>query len=234
MWYRGSNLARISESKGRRDSNSSYVRLFGDLEIGGLISSLHAAVIRTGNELEALLRDTTPSTMISDLETVLRHIALGTRGASPSCVVVFKGIGLCKSLGYCGHADIVVFHGPERRAIVVELKDGDTFDTKKSSGERDGLIAFANWLAIKTDYQVDWSLCSFNQENRQAIVAGMKGRFSSDHVMTGRELCELLKVDYASIVEQRKADQAENLDYLAKQLLAIPNFRTLAEKYLGS
>src|SRR5713101_1492125 len=110
----GIDVARISESKGRGDSNSSYVRLLGDQEVGGLISSLHAAVIRTGNELESLLRDVTPSEKTLDLRTVLQHIALGTQGALPQWVIVFKGAALCKSLAYSGHADIVVFDVPNR------------------------------------------------------------------------------------------------------------------------
>jgi hypothetical protein len=128
-------------------------------------------------------------------------------------------------------SEIVVFDVPNRWAVVIELKDGDTFDTKKSSGERDGLIAFARWLAIKTDYTVDWFLCSFNQDSRQAIVAGTKGRFPLDRVMTGRELCDLLHVSYESIIESRKVSQAENLDFFAKELLTIPSFRSLVQKY---
>jgi hypothetical protein len=75
-------------------------------------------------------------------------------------------------------------------------------------------------------------LCSFNQESRQAIVAGVKGRFRLDQVVTGRELCDLLHVSYEGIIERRKVSQAENLDFFAKQLLAIPSFRSLAEKYI--
>ena len=67
---------------------------------------------------------------------------------------------------------------------------------------------------------------------RQAIVAGMKGRFSLDRVMTGRELCDLLHVNYEGITERRKVSQAENLDFFAEKLLAIPSFRSLAEKYI--
>ncbi len=40
------------------------------------------------------------------------------------------------------------------------------------------------------------SFFSFNQADKQAIVAGAKGRFSPEQVMTGRELCSILAIDF--------------------------------------
>ena len=53
-------MAKISESKERSDTNSGYARLFGSQHLGKLMSRVHAAVIRSGNELEKIIEVGTP------------------------------------------------------------------------------------------------------------------------------------------------------------------------------
>ena len=47
-------MPKISESKGRPDENSGYARLFGNQQLGQLLSRVQATVIRTGNALEKI------------------------------------------------------------------------------------------------------------------------------------------------------------------------------------
>jgi hypothetical protein len=54
-------MARIKDTKGRKDEDSGSVRLLGSARLGLLISRLHATVIRTGNELERMLESATPA-----------------------------------------------------------------------------------------------------------------------------------------------------------------------------
>ncbi|HLY25764.1 MAG TPA: hypothetical protein VKQ72_05450, partial [Aggregatilineales bacterium] len=49
--------------------------------------------------------------------------------------------------------------------------------------------------------------------------------FSLDHVLTGRELCEKISVDYDAFRSVRKIDQAENRRYFLSKLLEIPEIR---------
>ncbi|MCY4209017.1 MAG: hypothetical protein OXD29_13875 [Roseovarius sp.] len=39
--------------------------------------------------------------------------------------------------------------------------------------------------------------------------------------MTGREFCELLEIDYNEIVEMRKSDQNDNMNYFMEELTKI-------------
>lgn len=64
-------MAKISDSKGRPDENSGYARLFGNQQLGQLMSRIQAAVIRTGNELEHLIEKDTPGELKADLESIL-------------------------------------------------------------------------------------------------------------------------------------------------------------------
>ncbi len=114
-----------------------------------------------------------------------------------------------------------------------ELKDGDTFDTKKSSGEVDSLNHFAKGLGQQLGYEASYSICSFNQTSVEAIVKGTKGRFRTDQVLTGRQFCELIGIDYDELVKSRLVEQQENLDYLLNEMLAIPAVRELIEAKLS-
>jgi hypothetical protein len=51
--------------------------------------------------------------------------------------------------------------------------------------------------------------------------------------MTGRELCDLIGVDYEQLCEFRAKDQRDNLLYFLKQLLDIPEIRYEVLNLLG-
>lgn len=64
-------MPKISESKGRPDENSGYTRLFGNQQLGQLLSRVQATVIRTGNELEKMIESVTPDELKASLEEIL-------------------------------------------------------------------------------------------------------------------------------------------------------------------
>jgi hypothetical protein len=117
-------------------------------------------------------------------------------------------------------ADIVVIEHAKKNAFVVELKDG----------ELKSMTRFASWLAEKTGYTTNFYFCSFNQSNKQAIIAGAKGRFDTSHAMTGRELCNILSIDYDTLRAKRQQEQPENLRYFINELLRIEEIRKLIKE----
>ena len=80
-------MAKISETKGRSDANSGYARLFGNQQLGQLISRVHATVIRTGNELEHIIETETPAHLKTTLDTILEQQELFANKIQ----VVFQG-----------------------------------------------------------------------------------------------------------------------------------------------
>ena len=215
-------MAKIEESKGRTDENSGYSRLFGNQKLGQLMSRVQATVIRTGNELEKLIERETPDEIKANIEDIIH----GQKSLS-TIQVVFQAKMPPRGKDRGEKADIVIFEHVQKRAIVIELKDGDTFDTKKSSGELASMITFANWLAEQTNYKTTFYFCSFNQTDKEAIVAGAKGRFDKSHAMTGQELCHLLHIDYDKIRGNRRKEQPENLRYFISELLKINEVRQI-------
>jgi hypothetical protein len=215
-------MPRISDSKGRSDANSGYVRLLGDEDLGHLISRVQATVIRAGNELEKILEEKTSAQLKASLEIILSN----QQNLFPTEIqVVFRSRmpGISGGRGVTG--DVLVFDHRIRKAMVIEVKDGDTFDTKKASGELESMTRFASWISEQTGYQSTFYFCSFNQDDKEAIVSGAKGRFGIENAMTGRELCELLRIDYDDIRAERMSLQSENLQYFLSEMLRIPAIR---------
>jgi hypothetical protein len=225
-------MARISDSKGRMDENSGYTRLFGSPQLGQLMSRVQAAVIRAGNELEDIIQQETPARLKSRLSEILMREPgmLGTE--RPEVEVVFRPQMPRTAQRRAGHADIAVFEHRIRRVLIVEIKEGDTFDTKKASGELYSMKEFADWIAERTGYDTTYAFCSFNQDNREAIVRGAKRRFDIEHAMTGRELCAILQIDYDVIRRRRRTEQPENLQYFIEELVKIPEMRELLRQIL--
>jgi hypothetical protein len=223
-------MAKIADTKGRLDENSGYIRLLGSKPLGLLISRLHATVIRTGNELERLLEQSTSSA----LKTSLPHAIQSAHLASPGTIqVVFSPKIQKRGTSHGITGDIVVFNHPTRQIRVIEVKDGDTFDTKKASGELESMLQSAVALEKDTGYSASIYFCSFNQSDKAAIVLGAKSRFSPQQVMTGKELCAILGIDYDAFTATRRLEQAQNLDYFLDQLASIPELQERLRRMLG-
>ena len=106
--------------------------------------------------------------------------------------------------------------------MLIEIKDGDTFDTKKVAGEVESLLIVKEHL-IKNRKIKDVSVyyCSFNARDKKQIENGTKNLLPENSAMTGKELCELLGLDFDKIVQERKSQQKENFDYFMKELKKI-------------
>jgi hypothetical protein len=221
-------VALIRNRQGRTDGG--YTRLFGDSQLGGLISRVQSAVISSGNELEKLIIERAP--VIGEVDRFLQQdiypegVFVATKGAIKKCKTVDT---------VSAEPDFVVF---ERRAgrqhcYVIELKDGDVFDTKKAAGERESLHRFVNVIAPMVRFTITVHFCSFNQDDRQAIVDGFKRKITLREAMTGREFCNLLGIDYNEIVRLRQENQSVNFRDFIGSLLAIKSTREEIERQLA-
>lgn len=176
-------MARIVDSLGRVDENSGYARLFGNDRLGKLFSRAQAAVIRSGNELEDLLWQATPYK--ASLEDILDKDKRLLGEQQTIFVVSAKKIAEYNRI--VPRTDLLILDDGRGDLSVVELKDGDTFDTKKADGELESAKTFTAWITPQVDVSVKYYFCSFNQSDKAAIVRGIKGRFALAQVMTGRE-----------------------------------------------
>jgi hypothetical protein len=221
-------VALIRNRLGRDDGG--YTRLFGASQLGGLISRVQSAVISSGNELEKLIIERSP--VINDVDTFLEQ------DIYPEGVLVATKAGIKKSKTVdtvSAEPDFVVFERRSRRqhCYVIELKDGDVFDTKKAAGELENLHRFVNVIAPVVRFTITVHFCSFNQDGRQAIVDGFKRKITLQEAMTGREFCSLLGIDYDEIVSLRKSNQSVNFRDFIRFLLAIGPVHEEIERQLN-
>jgi hypothetical protein len=215
-------MVRLKDSQGK--TGESFARIFGNERMAVLFSKLQSAIIRSGFELETMLEEAVPQEIITTLDE-LGEIDYDV-GGRPPVQVVFKPArpdpeNPKKSI----EADLLIVDNIRRLFMLVEVKEGYVFDTKKADGELASLKNITAWLAQEFAYRAQYFLCSFNQEDKDEIVLGAKKRFSVNHVLTGRELCEIVGIDYDELGEKRAKDQKENRRYFLSELLGIPEVR---------
>lgn len=223
-------MALIEKAKGRRkgQSPSGYTRLFGIDALGNLMSRIQGAVISSGNELETLIWERV--VQIDDLD---RFLATTLHSDEDEIYVARKAqIKKSKSINSRYEPDFVAFHPATRHAYIIEVKDGDQFDTKKAAGEHITLHNFNHDISHSLSYSTSIHLCAFNSGSREEVYLGLKRKFGMQEVMTGRELCELLRIGYDDIVNVRTRDQRSNLEYLINEILKIGAIRDLIARRL--
>jgi len=211
-------MAKIRDAKGRREdqSPSGYSRLFGNIELGNLMSRVQGAVISAGTELERLILERCQR--ISDFDNFVTDLDNRSPGIF---VATKKQIKNSEVVDTKFEPDLLAFDLVHRSCYVIEVKDGDQFDTKKSEGERTTLHSFVDDVASFLPFTFKIFMCSFNAPSKDAIYQGLKRKFPLEELMTGRELCDLLRINYDEIRETRKRDQKDNIVYFVDQLKNI-------------
>ena len=113
---------------------------------------------------------------------------------------------------------------------VIELKDGDQFDTKKSSSEHEALEKYSQYIGKKLPFKTEYQICCFNVESKERILFGLKGRFTENEVMTGREFCDMLGISYDIIVKERSEDTKDNIEYFIDTVEQVINHEIVPEE----
>lgn len=202
----GDEMTTIQDRNGRMDG--AYTRLFGDVKRGHLVSQVHAASISAGTELEKFLGRSIPRHNLNTLPNIFRS----------KIVNLAKEVVIKPSLPRAGEqvgiiSDFGIFYHSKARFLVVELKDGDTFDTQKAPAIKENLQKITAYIGQGIHYQGDFYVCSFNTDSKADIVTGFKIAFAERQVMTGRELCHHLGIDYEEVLAFREVDHSQNRQY---------------------
>lgn len=218
------NMAKIRNSNPKQQSGG-YERLVGDKDMAAIFTKAHSTVISNGTELEKIIR--TKSNVICNLDAFINECDAGT---------IINGSYLCtkkiikkSSYWLAKHEpDFIVFtvNSANNLCYVVELKDGDAFDTKKSVAEKEMLRLFVNHLAPKIPFRTKFYICCFNQLDKEKIVTGFKNVFMMNEVMTGKEFCDILGIDYGAIVKMRRDDAVDNFKYVVEKMFEIKKVRS--------
>jgi hypothetical protein len=203
---------------GRKDGG--YTRLFNNEDIGSLLSAIQASVIRSGNNLQSIIELHSQHLTDIDFDAFISGRLINGKYLFTNSLIKSK----LKVFINCSHEpDFVFVIICDKNCYIIEIKDGDTFDTKKSAGEVKHMREFAECFSNKfSSSNVFIRYCMFNQDNKKSIVDGLKKNITTEEAMTGKELCDLLGISYSNIIEQRKKLAPENIDFFVEQLLHIP------------
>ena len=218
-------MALIENSKPENMSGG-YHRIFDNEDLGILITRVQSAVISSGNQLEKMI-----VSMVDGIED-LDHFLDQETMDDGILLVQKRQIKKSEKLGSGkkskktkskSEPDLMIFKRRDGRQSchIIELKDGHSFDTKKAEAERRSVHGFIRRNSQKIPYVVSAHFCAFNQDNKDLIMEGFKNKISRKEAMTGRELCELLEIDYDAIVESRRKDGPDNFDYFCRELVGI-------------
>jgi hypothetical protein len=203
---------------GRKDGG--YTRLFNNEDIGSLLSAIQASVIRSGNNLQSIIELHSQHLTDIDFDAFISGKLVNGKYLFTNSLIKSK----LKVHINCSHEpDFVYVIICDKNCYIIEIKDGDTFDTKKSAGEVKHMREFAECFSNTfKEYSVKIKYCMFNQDNKKSIVDGLKKNITTEEAMTGKELCDLLGISYTNILEQRKKLAPENVDFFIEKLLDIP------------
>jgi hypothetical protein len=223
-------MALLKNAKGRREnqSPSGYIRVFGVHELGNLMSKVQGTVISAGSELEKLIMERCRK--IPDLDKFVADLDAKNEG---TFVATKNQVKQSKSINSKYEPDFLAFDLVLRKCYVIEVKDGDQFDTKKASSEHITLHNFTNDISQALSFSFQIYICSFNASTKQEIYDGLKHKFNMDEILTGRELCELFAIDYDEIVKIRTSDQQSNLEYFIEELLKMPVIKNMIIKRIA-
>lgn len=221
-------MALIEKGKGRKDGG--YTRLFANIELGHLMSRVQSAVISAGTELEQIIK--TEVSIIDNLDDFLSQELMH----DGIFVADKRKMKNCKTLDFSGsEPDFIIFKRRNNKQMchLIELKDGDSFDTKKSAAEHQAMHSFISKNAQHLQFIVRSHFCCFNQNNKAEILKGFKKKISIEEAMTGQEFCELLEIDYNAIVKKRKGDALENFNYFLSEIIKIDTVKNWFKNFFG-
>ena len=225
---------KIREAEGRK-KGSGYERLFDNSDLGYLMSKVQATVISNGSELERIIL--ARSKQIEDLSVFIDGIETVGQQIYPDGVYICSKRTLRKSKFRSSkriEPDLLVFVVSSKKVChVIELKDGDSFDTKKAAAERANLERFSKEFGSSVPFTTKFFICCFNQLDKTEIFKGFKGKFEMEHIMTGDELCELLDIDYSEIISMREQDAQDNIRYFLEELLKISKVRRIIKDLMN-
>ena len=195
-------------------AQSGYFRACGDIDIARALKAAQATVIRNGNELENL---------IFDISTHHTKKEKGKYDGSPlpddRLFVKYK-INKKYLAGNKGsEIDIVMF--TPKTIYVCELKDGDNFDTKKSSGEVDKLNLSCEFFKEKDHLSREVAPLIVLWNCNDLKQSSFKDSRARTWLTTGRDFAPLINVDYDGLNLIREEDQLENNKYILNLLKEI-------------
>jgi len=198
----------ICDSKPKGDiKKSGYYRLVGNVEIARVFRQIHSTVIKNGNELEKLIYD--HAAINNAMENVPLLKALKQKNAFVvKCKINKEFTGNKKGI----HLDALLIK--KDKLFAIEIKDGENFDTKKSSGEVHKLKKAAEIIERLDffDRPCEPIIVLWNCDDLE--TSSFKDKEGQRMLMRGKEFSKMIDLDYENFNQIRKHDRHANEEYI--------------------
>jgi hypothetical protein len=211
------------------NKKSSYEKLFPNNKLGKMISnfvtSVHSTSISEGIKLEDYIYNEFKGVkykniLFKDVINIIKNRQKET--------ILFKTVKITKQIlnentsyehtrSENIHLDLLIFH--EGDLYNDEIKDGMSLDTKKSDGEIREIKMVKELCENKTGLKCNSSIILWTCED--ISNASIKSDEANDYILTGKNLCETLNINFDTVELKRKLANEGNGEFAVEKMKAI-------------
>lgn len=202
-------MARIKDyDSSKNKSSGGYSRLFSDPDMALHHTAVHSTVIRNGNELPIKMSKHYNGNLpifggkeVNSLDKTKKVISKNPNG----CIIIGGKIKIKNSNGKDKVCEVDLLIIQNQNIKIIELKDGNNLDTKKSMAEIDTILNCAETLRNE-GYTTVSKLIAFNSDGDHDI----KDDRIDEVFQTGFDFCTENNFDFDEINNERSMDIEEN------------------------
>lgn len=213
---------KIKKTKKNDIKKSGYYQLYGNEDIAEIFRIAQSATIRNGNELQdIILSEVTvfkPNGKV-ELKQVLDLINQGQSFYIPNFKITksqLEEVGIILKGKKKIDVDAIFFK--DGVLYVIEYKQGDNLDTKKSQGEIESLNKIFDFFihyGITVKPKLVMWICD------DVKNSSIKTTEHNEYLITGSEMSEILGISFDNIQMIRSMDQQDNIDFIKEQFRKI-------------
>lgn len=203
----------------KQTKNNAYERVIEDKDYARFIQRAHQTMISNGTELEHIINKSYPNTIIKikEININLNEFPIGTLINGCEIIIDKRFVSIDKNKIHKKKPDYL-YKKSKNEWFIIELKDGDGFDTKKSPGEVRVLQEVVDTLKKKyPDLKFIPKMVLFN--NKNLSEASIKCLAAQPMLMRGIDFCKLLGLTWDQIDKQRKFDRKQNTNYFEEEVI---------------
>jgi hypothetical protein len=220
---------KIKKTKKNDIKKSGYYAVLGNEDLAELLRKGQSTTIRNGNELEDIISSQVKFNKVVSIsfEELLNMIKTNptenfyiSKFSLKKEILVDNGIELKgkKSISVDGllYKDSVLY--------IIEYKDGDNLDTKKSQSEVESLSKISElFTSLGVDNSPKLVLWRCDDIKNSSI----KTSEHREYLTTGIDVADILDISFNDIQEIRNKDQEDNVSYFNEQVCKILNLKKI-------
>lgn len=204
--------------KKKNYEETAYYSIFGDIELGKLITAVHSTSIKNGTELENIIYNliSIEKPECNNLKELLELISEGEDFYLGKFSITKEELQQ-KNLPLNGRKKIQVDGILFKNSVlyIIEYKDGDALDTGKSQNVMETLTKSRKLIE---EYGVKCASKLVLWRSSDLKTSSIKTTEHRDYLITGRDMADLLGIDFEDVKEQKSRDQQDNIEYFFQRI----------------